>query len=477
MVGYVAALVLRVRALLTLLCELCAGSRTLGRERLSVRTKGVDRQLLNSDKGRVLKAFVDGSVLAHEDGAPCGFAVFYADEHPLNFHGRIDLGRGPPAQSNLTELAALYWALWQHPRGQQLSIFSDSAHALRVVQSVSGEPPDAQQCKRARRAHASDSGGSARLPKLDAREAALALAIAWLLRLRTARTCFYKVAAHRGFRQNQLADALAQAGARHGPACQLPLRATLWSLALLLMSYLLAQSELDGGLGGGGGGGGDEGVGAADAEGARERRRRAQLRRPQPIGPSTEVTPLLALDCEMVGVGPFGMESSLASVSVVNAEGNQVFFSYAKPTRTITDYRTRYSGIERHHLEGAPSVAAVQQQVRSLVEGRIVVGHSLENDFRVLGFSPPRVRMRDTAHDVRRLLTRSGRPRKLRRIAWEFLGIVIQDSEAGHDPLEDARAALLLYLRFRDEFEARAAHHAAEAAAREQASAAKAKAT
>ncbi len=49
---------------------------------------------------------------------------------------------------------------------------------------------------------------------------------------------------------------------------------------------------------------------------------------------------------------------------------------------------------------------------------------------------------------MRKLLSRAGRPRKLRRITWEFLGLTIQDGDDGHDPLEDARAALLLYRRF-----------------------------
>lgn len=76
--------------------------------------------------------------------------------------------------------------------------------------------------------------------------------------------------------------------------------------------------------------------------------------------------------------------------------------------------------------------------------------------------------LRDTAHDVRRLLSKGGRPRKLRHITWEFLGLVIQDGADGHDPLEDARAALLLYQRFEEEFEARALHHMAEARMRKE---------
>uniref|UniRef100_A0A7S3ADY6 RNA exonuclease 4 n=1 Tax=Haptolina ericina TaxID=156174 RepID=A0A7S3ADY6_9EUKA len=176
------------------------------------------------------------------------------------------------------------------------------------------------------------------------------------------------------------------------------------------------------------------------------------MRRPAPLGENKEVTRVLAIDCEMVGSGPLGMDSRLASVSVVNADGNQVYFSYAVGTRPVTDYRTKYSGITPELLEGAPPISQVQQEVASLLHGKLVVGHGLENDFKALGYFHPRILTRDTAHDLPRLLSRAGRPRKLRRITWEFLGLTIQDGE--HDPLEDARAALLLYLRYQSDFEA-----------------------
>jgi len=88
------------------------------------------------------------------------------------------------------------------------------------------------------------------------------------------------------------------------------------------------------------------------------------------------------------------------------------------------------------------------------VQGRIVVGHGLENDFGVLGFRHPRHLVRDTAHDLPRLLNRSnGKPRKLRHITYKWLGLTIQGGECGHDPCEDARAALLLYQRFQRQFD------------------------
>ena len=438
-----------------LYCLLFRSGR-ISKDRLAVRTKGVDKSLLNSQRGRQLKAFVDGSVLASGD---CGFAVYYGEGHPLNCSFRIDT-RGERTESGLAELAALFWTLMHHPRGQQLSIFSDSMHALNVVQSVCEEEaqlqsqPEQQPSKK----QAKRGGGGRRCPTLDVREARLAMCIWWLLRLRTAQTAFYKVPAHKGFKQNAVADALAQrAAADEGALCEdVPLRASWLDTMRLLLSYLLSQMPQDGGLAVPSPGGGATADGAADAAATRAAARRALVRRPQPLSDSKAVTHVLALDCEMVGVGAFGADSRLASVAITNDQGQQVYFSYAKPTRPVSDYRYKWSGIKPEHLRDAPSFARVQKEVKELISGHVICGHGLENDFGALGFSVPRHMCRDTAHDVRRLLSRAGRPRKLRHITWEFLGLVIQDSDAGHDPFEDALAALLLYVRFQPEFEARA---------------------
>ncbi|KAL1523420.1 hypothetical protein AB1Y20_018360 [Prymnesium parvum] len=404
-----------LRALLDLASEALCGERLLGRDRLTVNVKGVDPHQLLSSKGEQLKAFCDGSVL--QDGR-CGIAVFYTDGHPYNFHGGF--APSPPASSNLVELVALLWALLRHPRGQHLTVFSDSAHALRVVERLSTRAPPPRR-------------------PLEPREAAVARVVHWLLRLRTAQTCFFKVAAHKRYTHNEAADALARRGAAAAPSLAPPLRAGWPRVLLLLLRYILQQAPRDGG------------TRRPAARGAPPR----GVRRPRPTGESKEVSRVLALDCEMVGVGPLGLESRLASVAVVNACGQQVYFSYARPAKNVTDYRTRWSGITPQLLQGAPDVAKVQKEVAALLEGHIVVGHGLENDFKCLGYFHPRALVRDTAHDLPRLLTHRGRPKKLRKIAWEFLGLTIQDGE--HDPLEDARAALQLYLRFEKEFEARKA--------------------
>ena len=237
-----------LRAVASLLYALVSGRR-LPRDRLYVQTRGVNVALLRSQRDKHLRAFVDGSTL--EDGS-CGLACFYSDGHSLNYHGRFDTGSGPKADSNLAELAAVFWVLLFHPRGQHLTIFSDSAHALRVVQAASdGSCDEPQPRRRNRGSHAGASGTDAQrpsCPRLEAREAVVASLIWWLLRLRRAQTAFYKVPGHKGFTQNAVADALARQAAEHGPECEatlpggVPITPSLARLLELLLRFLLAQS-------------------------------------------------------------------------------------------------------------------------------------------------------------------------------------------------------------------------------------------
>ena len=53
----------------------------------------------------------------------------------------------------------------------------------------------------------------------------------------------------------------------------------------------------------------------------------------------------IAIDCEMVGVGPGGIRSALARVSIVNFHGHVILDTFVKPIEAVTDYRTSVSGI------------------------------------------------------------------------------------------------------------------------------------
>jgi RNA exonuclease 4 len=58
----------------------------------------------------------------------------------------------------------------------------------------------------------------------------------------------------------------------------------------------------------------------------------------------------VAIDCEMVGVGPGGIDSALARVSIVNYHGVVLLDKYVKPGEKVTDLRTKVSGITFKHL-------------------------------------------------------------------------------------------------------------------------------
>ena len=74
-------------------------------------------------------------------------------------------------------------------------------------------------------------------------------------------------------------------------------------------------------------------------------------------------TRIVALDCEMVGVGESGSKSALARVVVINYYGNVLIDTHCLPKERVTDYRTRVSGIRAADLKGAPEFEVVQKQV------------------------------------------------------------------------------------------------------------------
>lgn len=157
---------------------------------------------------------------------------------------------------------------------------------------------------------------------------------------------------------------------------------------------------------------------------------------------------VVALDCEMVeGNGSNGVPTSmLARVSIVNVMGEVVYDSYVAPTDRVTDYRTQFSGIRPSNLRDAPPKSIVVSKVKTYLEGRIVVGHALHNDFEVLDIEHPDAHVRDSARYppfMRRLISGKMKPQALRNVVLQELGMVIQNGE--HDSIQDAQAVLSLY--------------------------------
>ncbi|KAF0718373.1 hypothetical protein DYB28_001619 [Aphanomyces astaci] len=104
---------------------------------------------------------------------------------------------------------------------------------------------------------------------------------------------------------------------------------------------------------------------------------------------------IVAMDCEMVGVGVGGTRSVLARCSIVDFNGDVVYDEHVKPLEKVTDYRTHVSGIRSKSFRNAISFA-------------------------------------------QKLL-----PKALRHLALEVLDKTIQAGE--HDSVIDARTTLELY--------------------------------
>ncbi|KAG0566354.1 hypothetical protein KC19_7G057400 [Ceratodon purpureus] len=168
-----------------------------------------------------------------------------------------------------------------------------------------------------------------------------------------------------------------------------------------------------------------------------------------PTSDVMSLTKALALDCEMVGVGYEGKRNALARVSLVNQWGNLVYDKHVRPQEYVQDFRTAVSGVRSRDLRKAEDLYTVQKEVIELLKGRILVGHALHNDLKVLMLTHPKKSMRDT-HSYAPYCN-NGRPRALRHLASLYLGCQIQEGE--HNSVEDARAAMALYQRVKDEWE------------------------
>eukprot|EP00066_Takifugu_rubripes_P010138 XP_003977719.1 PREDICTED: interferon-stimulated 20 kDa exonuclease-like 2 [Takifugu rubripes] len=156
----------------------------------------------------------------------------------------------------------------------------------------------------------------------------------------------------------------------------------------------------------------------------------------------------LAIDCEMVGTGPKGSVSQLGRCSLVSYDGDVVYDKFIKPPVPVTDYRTRWSGIRPRDLANATPFPVARKEILKLLMGKVVIGHAIHNDFKVLSYSHPAALTRDTMR-IPLLNAKAGLAvtecASLKRLTKAIFKRDIQTGKKGHSSVEDARATMELY--------------------------------
>ena len=125
-----------------------------------------------------------------------------------------------------------------------------------------------------------------------------------------------------------------------------------------------------------------------------------------------------------------------------------LYDEYVKPEGRITNFRTWVSGVAPHHMKQAKPFHIAKEEVHRLLKGKIVVGHSLTGDFRVLHLEDGvtdivnKEKVRDTSK-YKKYQNQHGQAQSLKVLTEKYLLRKIQSGS--HCSVTDARAALALY--------------------------------
>eukprot|EP01064_Diplonema_japonicum_P036417 TRINITY_DN815_c6_g1_i1.p1 TRINITY_DN815_c6_g1~~TRINITY_DN815_c6_g1_i1.p1 ORF type:complete len:618 (+),score=130.25 TRINITY_DN815_c6_g1_i1:51-1856(+) len=165
--------------------------------------------------------------------------------------------------------------------------------------------------------------------------------------------------------------------------------------------------------------------------------------------PLTDDEKIIVIDCEMC-LTKDGHE--LTRLSVLNWKGTVLYDTLVKPANKIVNYLTAYSGITAEMLIGVTTTLAEVQSTlfaKYLSKEVTIIGHSLENDLKALKI------VHHNVCDTTMLFPHfQGPPLKsaLKYLSIKYLnrgiqgykgrGIPVESDRVGHDPVEDATAAL-----------------------------------
>ena len=158
---------------------------------------------------------------------------------------------------------------------------------------------------------------------------------------------------------------------------------------------------------------------------------------------------IVGLDCEFVEC--ISQKNCLARCSIVDYNLNVIEDLYVTPPQKVIDYRYKYSGITPKKLYSSYAIGFDQakERVSSLIDSKIVIGHSLWNDSRVLELAFNVAIDISLLKSLRSKMLKLGHHREsrssygLKLMAKELLHLEIQTKT--HCSIEDAATAVRLF--------------------------------
>lgn len=90
---------------------------------------------------------------------------------------------------------------------------------------------------------------------------------------------------------------------------------------------------------------------------------------------------MIAIDAEMINV--VGKLKEIARLSIVNYNGHVLFDEFFKPRGRVTNYLTWVSGCTYQNTKDAQYFSDLKPKIEKIFKDKLVVGHSLHNDFKV----------------------------------------------------------------------------------------------
>ncbi|KAF9056644.1 hypothetical protein BJ165DRAFT_1435171 [Panaeolus papilionaceus] len=87
----------------------------------------------------------------------------------------------------------------------------------------------------------------------------------------------------------------------------------------------------------------------------------------------------------------------VARVSICDYYGGVLLDTYVHPRKLIQDCRASKTGISYNHLCGAPKYPEIKQQVRNIIQNKILVGHRIWSFLSALELSHSALNTRDMA--------------------------------------------------------------------------------